>query len=112
MRISSCLLLWSFLFVFSSRRRHTSFDCDWSSDVCSSDLEAGQAVVVEHLKSGLQHPLTRAGPARDRLPGIGGGVPGGRRGGARASRGGRDHGALTTFSGTASHCLTSIETLS
>src|SRR2546430_7940666 len=22
---------------FSSRRRHTSFDCDWSSDVCSSD---------------------------------------------------------------------------
>src|SRR2546430_12038632 len=25
-----------FLF-FSSRRRHTRFDCDWSSDVCSSD---------------------------------------------------------------------------
>src|SRR2546430_7534412 len=24
------------LFV-SSRRRHTKFDCDWSSDVCSSD---------------------------------------------------------------------------
>src|SRR2546430_207455 len=23
---------------FSSRRRHPSFDCDWSSDVCSSDL--------------------------------------------------------------------------
>src|SRR2546430_11513669 len=23
---------------FSSRRRHTRFDCDWSSDVCSSDL--------------------------------------------------------------------------
>src|SRR2546430_11475979 len=22
----------------SSRRRHTRFDCDWSSDVCSSDL--------------------------------------------------------------------------
>src|SRR5205085_3463076 len=21
-----------------SRRRHTRFDCDWSSDVCSSDL--------------------------------------------------------------------------
>src|SRR5256886_11190363 len=33
-------------FFFSSRRRHTRFDCDWSSDVCSSDLpshaEAGQ----------------------------------------------------------------------
>src|SRR2546430_1049752 len=25
------------LFFFSSRRRHTRFDCDWSSDVCSSD---------------------------------------------------------------------------
>src|SRR5438270_2062104 len=27
-----------FVFFFSSRRRHTRFDCDWSSDVCSSDL--------------------------------------------------------------------------
>src|SRR2546427_12548047 len=26
-------------FFFSSRRRHTRFDCDWSSDVCSSDLK-------------------------------------------------------------------------
>src|SRR2546430_1836727 len=25
-------------FFFPSRRRHTRFDCDWSSDVCSSDL--------------------------------------------------------------------------
>src|SRR5260370_5072234 len=25
-------------FFFSSRRRHTIFKCDWSSDVCSSDL--------------------------------------------------------------------------
>src|SRR5688572_31559374 len=29
-----------FFFFFSSRRRHTRFDCDWSSDVCSSDLTA------------------------------------------------------------------------
>src|SRR5688572_31702743 len=28
------------IFFFSSRRRHTRFDCDWSSDVCSSDLRA------------------------------------------------------------------------
>src|SRR2546430_11364011 len=41
-----------FFFFFSSRRRHTRFDCDWSSDVCSSDLntlsildEAARAVV-------------------------------------------------------------------
>src|SRR5688572_33191935 len=27
-------------FFFSSRGRHTRFDCDWSSDVCSSDLYA------------------------------------------------------------------------
>src|SRR2546430_15179288 len=27
-----------YYFFFSSRRRHTRFDCDWSSDVCSSDL--------------------------------------------------------------------------
>src|SRR5260370_10805113 len=27
-------------FFFSSRRRHTRFKCDWSSDVCSSDLIA------------------------------------------------------------------------
>src|SRR5690242_21786765 len=26
------------LFFFSSRRRHTRLTCDWSSDVCSSDL--------------------------------------------------------------------------
>src|SRR2546430_10604364 len=30
-----------FFFFFSSRRRHTRFDCDWSSDVCSSDLGFG-----------------------------------------------------------------------
>src|SRR5256886_9937598 len=29
------------VFFFSSRRRHTRFDCDWSSDVCSSDLFGG-----------------------------------------------------------------------
>src|SRR3989338_3216571 len=26
------------VFLFSSRRRHTRWNCDWSSDVCSSDL--------------------------------------------------------------------------
>src|SRR2546430_11466751 len=31
------------MFFFSSRRRHTRFDCDWSSDVCSSDLSVIQA---------------------------------------------------------------------
>src|SRR6266568_5521898 len=27
------------VFFFSSRRRHTRWNCDWSSDVCSSDLD-------------------------------------------------------------------------
>src|SRR5882762_2981096 len=33
-------ILYFFFFFFSSRRRHTRFKCDWSSDVCSSDLLA------------------------------------------------------------------------
>src|SRR2546430_8583686 len=41
--VLSCLLSddedGSMWFFFSSRRRHTRFDCDWSSDVCSSDLK-------------------------------------------------------------------------
>src|SRR6266568_6520266 len=31
-------------FFFSSRRRHTRWNCDWSSDVCSSDLGAVESV--------------------------------------------------------------------
>src|SRR5207237_2081172 len=33
-----CTYVSFFFFFFSSRRRHTRFKCDWSSDVCSSDL--------------------------------------------------------------------------
>src|SRR5438034_4742266 len=32
------LIVLFFCFFFSSRRRHTRSLCDWSSDVCSSDL--------------------------------------------------------------------------
>src|SRR5690242_21254943 len=31
-------ILSNIIFFFSSRRRHTRLTCDWSSDVCSSDL--------------------------------------------------------------------------
>src|SRR5260221_1946314 len=34
----------SVFFLFSSRRRHTRSLCDWSSDVCSSDLDHGMRV--------------------------------------------------------------------
>src|SRR5688572_576372 len=47
------------LFFFSSRSRHTSFDCDWSSDVCSSDLE-----LAARLDS-LQNQVTAAQRALD-----------------------------------------------
>src|SRR5690606_39369295 len=36
-----CALSTSGVFFFSSRRRHTRFSRDWSSDVCSSDLVRG-----------------------------------------------------------------------
>src|SRR5215204_7257917 len=32
-------MIYFFFFFFSSRRRHTRSLCDWSSDVCSSDLD-------------------------------------------------------------------------
>src|SRR5690606_40493274 len=32
-------------FFFSSRRRHTRFSRDWSSDVCSSDLNRGKSAI-------------------------------------------------------------------
>src|SRR2546430_8953073 len=37
------------LFFFSSRRRHTRFDCDWSSDVCSSDLDYVPKLIAASL---------------------------------------------------------------
>src|SRR5256886_11186922 len=38
MMVFGVLTILCVLLFFSSRRRHTRFDCDWSSDVCSSDL--------------------------------------------------------------------------
>src|SRR5690606_39947145 len=37
----------SLYFFFSSRRRHTRFSRDWSSDVCSSDLNTIEAVEAQ-----------------------------------------------------------------
>src|SRR5689334_25442885 len=39
-------MLLVFFFFFSSRRRHTRWNCDWSSDVCSSDLQ-GQIIYTD-----------------------------------------------------------------
>src|SRR2546428_11948693 len=38
-----CLSICILFFFFSSRRRHTRSDRDWSSDVCSSDLRLARA---------------------------------------------------------------------
>src|SRR5688572_30865245 len=55
-------------FFFSSRRRHTRFDCDWSSDVCSSDLvtdrgpdeHARSRPVEAQARGGIQAPAGNA----------------------------------------------------
>src|SRR5256886_11184385 len=46
----------NFFFFFSSRRRHTRFDCDWSSDVCSSDLVWSPACRVLSSHRRVTHP--------------------------------------------------------
>src|SRR2546430_10155168 len=57
-------------FFFSSRRRHTRFDCDWSSDVCSSDLRYFSPPPIEYslLASFIGHnavdPDQRVGNVR------------------------------------------------
>src|SRR2546430_11284998 len=52
-------------FFFSSRRRHTRFDCDWSSDVCSSDLLVEQPEPVTLVTLG---PVTGLALALRREP--------------------------------------------
>src|SRR5688572_3686649 len=44
-----------FGFFFSSRRRHTRFDCDWSSDACSSDLRALELLARVGLSHRVDH---------------------------------------------------------
>src|SRR6516164_4181807 len=48
-------------FFFSSRRRHTRWNCDWSSDVCSSDLNQLQAVNnwATYVYDARGNPVTR-----------------------------------------------------
>src|SRR5256886_12719078 len=45
-----------YVFFFSSRRRHTRFDCDWSSDVCSSDLRSALGLSVFRVYCFLADP--------------------------------------------------------
>src|SRR5260370_16276075 len=47
MLLISLFVCSNFFFFFSSRRRHTRFKCDWSSDVCSSDLRRQAAAFFQ-----------------------------------------------------------------
>src|SRR5205807_4361808 len=48
-----------FFFFFSSRRRHTRLQGDWSSDVCSSDLLLAAIRAKQHFE---RHAAARARP--------------------------------------------------
>src|SRR3712207_7549530 len=49
-----------FIFFFSSRRRHTRYWRDWSSDVCSSDLDRHPVLTEpEEVHPLLPEPLDR-----------------------------------------------------
>src|SRR2546430_3838016 len=41
-------------FFFSRRRGHTRFGCDWSSDVCSSDLILGVLTHIDLLSPAME----------------------------------------------------------
>src|SRR5215204_2635307 len=53
-------------FFFSSRRRHTRSLCDWSSDVCSSDLEAWTREVLRRLEGERFNVITLKWYGRER----------------------------------------------
>src|SRR5690242_13989131 len=55
------LVFFFFFFFFSSRRRHTRLTCDWSSDVCSSDLFFMNLLVMYFLTNWLPSLLRAAG---------------------------------------------------
>src|SRR2546430_16345291 len=62
-----------YIFFFSSRRRHTRFDCDWSSDVCSSDLWRLSVARGERLPAGAaerRHHRSMRRPGSPLRPGI------------------------------------------
>src|SRR5437763_15943273 len=44
-------------FFFSSRRRHTRYIGDWSSDVCSSDLVEARAEAAGDLVTACEPPV-------------------------------------------------------
>src|SRR5207237_2118134 len=54
-------------FFFSSRRRHTRFKCDWSSDVCSSDLRRLEDVLMITITAVIRAKAGHEATMRDAL---------------------------------------------
>src|SRR5256885_12958694 len=52
-RFTCLTCVFVYIFFFSSRRRHTRLQGDWSSDVCSSDLFGQTAVDFFFFDGGL-----------------------------------------------------------
>src|SRR6266852_8581224 len=59
------LTMFFFFFFFSSRRRHTRCYRDWSSDVCSSDLNRMREII--QLVRAIELALFRIGGIENRL---------------------------------------------
>src|SRR5438034_8705620 len=68
--LSMCFIYF-FFFFFSSRRRHTRSLCDWSSDVCSSDL---REALQDHLVVATPRDEPK-GARADRVTGEAGAAP-------------------------------------
>src|SRR5689334_23994249 len=66
-------LLLNFYFFFSSRRRHTIWNCDWSSDVCSSDLDGFHVSIVWPRVAQIPHesPSRKCSTVTVTVPAIG-----------------------------------------
>src|SRR5690242_21352102 len=58
-----CYIFRQLVFFFSSRRRHTRLTCDWSSDVCSSDLTAAAAIASSGIDAARRCSASCVGPA-------------------------------------------------
>src|SRR3989338_9872716 len=58
----------SWVEFFPSGRRHTGWNCDWSSDVCSSDLEGARA--PGRLHEDLAASVAGCGVVREIGPGV------------------------------------------
>src|SRR5256885_12233296 len=63
---SGCFVCIQIYFFFSSRRRHTRLQGDWSSDVCSSDLSTPPSLISASRNAIWELPVARMALAAPR----------------------------------------------